>query len=166
MGIWYAEKCEPVVKGSVINLSSDCIQFIETGKPPRKTVLKKNFPLEEEEYFTRMKTIDDIHSHNSGVNFENFKKMANSLEATIQSNKSVPCAKRRLLNCLRDNEFCMIKCRKELDKFIDCVDALRLEVMKNKFQTNMMQDSSKKSAGITEGSACPGPKKKVYLSDG
>lgn len=114
MGIWYAEKCEPVVKGSVINLSSDCIQFIETGnekyniqcvftafhsfsgKPPRKTVLKKNFPLEEEEYFTRMKTIDDIHSHNSGVNFENFKKMANSLEATIQSNKSVPCAKRRV----------------------------------------------------------------------
>ncbi|XP_044750254.1 uncharacterized protein LOC123310702 [Coccinella septempunctata] len=164
MGIWYAKRCEPVVQGSVINLSNDCIQFIETGKAPRKTVLKKNFPLEEEKYFTTMRAIDDAHSRSSGVNFESFKKMANSLEATLTSNKTVPCAKRRLLNCLRDNEFCMIKCRKELEKFIDCVDALRVEVMKKKYMNGTKEEHSKKS-DLGEGSKCPGPKKKIYLSD-
>lgn len=67
------------------------------GKAPRKTALKKNFPLEEEKYFTALKAIDDAHSKSSGVDFENFKKMANSLEATLKSNRTVPCAKRRVL---------------------------------------------------------------------
>lgn len=58
----------------------------------------------------------------------------------------------------------MIKCRKELEKFVDCVDALRLEVIKSKFMPKI-QDKLEKSGGISEGSECPGPKKKVYLSD-
>ncbi|KAL3282292.1 hypothetical protein HHI36_005480 [Cryptolaemus montrouzieri] len=163
MGFWYAEKCEPVVKGSVINLSDDCIQFVETGKSPRKSILKKNFPLEEEKYFTRLRALDELHSRNSGVNFESFKKMANSLEATLTSNKTVSCARRRLLNCLRDNEFCMIKCRKELDKFIDCIDGIRLEIVKAKFEKEIDLQNKKKTGN--EGSQCAPPKKKEYLSN-
>ncbi|KAK9870506.1 hypothetical protein WA026_008063 [Henosepilachna vigintioctopunctata] len=162
MGIWYAEKCEPVVQGSVINLSEECVKFVETGKSPKKSVLKKNHPLEEDKYFSRMNALDDAHSMTSGVNFDNFKKMANSLEATLTSYKSIPCSKIHLLRCLQENEFCLIKCRKQMEDFIDCVDAFRLKAVIDKLKKDT--EAANQQLGDT-GSQCPQPEKKVYLSE-
>lgn len=147
-------KCEPVVQGSIINLSDDCVCRILHENEPRISKLKKNFPLEEERYFRKLKHMDEQHGKIYGVSFEGFKKIADQLEKKIISNKTVPCAKHRLLKCLHDHEYCMIKCRQELDRFVDCIDAFRVQVIKEKIKKEAEHET-------TGSSPCPKQKKKV-----
>ncbi|KAJ8916762.1 hypothetical protein NQ315_013967 [Exocentrus adspersus] len=51
-----------------------------------------------------------------------------------------------IITCLKKNEKCMIRCKKHMDDFVNCIDAQRMNIIREKYEmeqkmNNMQQDN-------------------------
>ncbi|XP_044268376.1 uncharacterized protein LOC123013720 [Tribolium madens] len=114
------------------NLSRACVDQFLNDESDNKLSF-------EDRWMAKLKCLDDVHSKQNGLTEEAFNEMVDKLEKKLKS-KNIPvyCRNRELLlECLGRNPNCMLNCKKEMDEFIDCVDALRVRRIKERIQDSM-----------------------------
>ncbi|KAG5888647.1 hypothetical protein JTB14_021272 [Gonioctena quinquepunctata] len=146
---------------SIINLSENCISMLIKGVSndlPNNggANCSENFQMgpitdstpsegvhqaiEDDKMMKRMKVMDDVHSNKNGLTIPQVNDLLDTVESQVEKIRPQVCSTYLLLMCLNRNENCMIKCKKLIDEFIDCVDKSRIEIVKEKVVAENQND--------------------------
>ncbi|KAL1491271.1 hypothetical protein ABEB36_011891 [Hypothenemus hampei] len=127
---------------SVINLSESCVERLkreESDKKPPGAELNIPENLSEKEWMIKLKCLDDAHSNTFGLTIPNFHKLADQVQSQIEQIKIVYCDSNAISQCLQKNSCCSIKCKPEMDQYIDCIDAARIGIIKERIECELKE---------------------------
>ncbi|ENN76289.1 hypothetical protein YQE_07252, partial [Dendroctonus ponderosae] len=125
---------------NVINLSQSCMErLIRKEKEVEKKypeVQELQIPenLSEKEWMMKLKCLDDAHSNTYGLTVQAFYKLIDKVESQIEPVRPGICDPDKIIECLKKNSCCTIRCRSEMEKYIDCVDTFRINIIKEQVE--------------------------------
>lgn len=135
-------KCE-ISDSSVVNLSDNLVLKLTQGiQPPREEeedTVKQGLQ-QEYDSLHKLQCIDDSHSSAYGLSVEGFERQRSLMMEFLSRYKSHTDsrAKDLLIECLRENPNCGMKCFREMEDFMDWVDARRLSILKERQNSDMV----------------------------
>nr|XP_023029255.1 uncharacterized protein LOC111517355 [Leptinotarsa decemlineata] len=148
----FDHESNPSSEESIINLSDNCIKMLvkgvsnEKSEPPAdNTDTTTTEDVEErpdDEWMKKLKVMDDVHSNTNGLTLPAVNELLDKVESQVDKIRPQVCSTFLLLLCLKKNENCMIKCKKLIDEFIDCVDKSRIEIVKEKIEAETKNNMS------------------------
>ncbi|KAB0797778.1 hypothetical protein PPYR_08771 [Photinus pyralis] len=125
------DTCPTAVTSSVVNLSDSVILRVADGVQNPKSLVPEPPSQEDQSWYEKLKCIDDSHSQKTGINIKDMETLIISLEGRLrQGIIKESCFSALLKSCYRNNPNCSLHCMKESKEFIDCVDAIRLQHIK------------------------------------
>ncbi|XP_050307101.1 uncharacterized protein LOC126743891 [Anthonomus grandis grandis] len=121
----------------IINISQSCIERLtkeekESGIKYPGEELNIPVDLTEKEWILKLKCLDDAHSAEYGLTSQAFYKLADEVESKIEPIRPNICNPQDVINCLNKHGCCSIKCKSQMDKYIDCIDTFRINIIKDK----------------------------------
>lgn len=139
MGNFFAyPKCEPTTKNeSVISISNTCIHRLTNKNEkyaPENPAQNDDIPLTDNEWISHLQQLDDIHSRNNGLTNQEIEELMNRVEKQIGTIRSNICSTEKLITCLRKYPHCPIKCKHNVDEFIDCINKSRIDIIKENIE--------------------------------
>lgn len=123
----------------MINLSERLVLKLTQGiVPPRET--EDETPAvhqglqREQEHIARLQCIDESHSAAYGLSVEGFERQRSMMMEFLARYRmhSNSRAKDLLIECLRDNPNCVMKCFREMEEYMDWIDARRMAILKER----------------------------------
>lgn len=135
------DKCD-IADSSVIQLSDRLVLKLTKGIQP---------PVEEEEESVRkgmeheyesmekLHCFDNSHSSAYGLNVQGFETQRSNMLKFLSEHKmhTESRAKDLLVACLRENPNCAMKCFREMEEYMDSIDARRMTILKEKKDSDM-----------------------------
>lgn len=129
--------CE-TTDSSVINFSDRLVLKLTQGvQPPRDP--EDDNPVHEglqreQDAIQKLQCIDNSHSAAYGLSVEGFERQRSLMLDFLAKYKvhTESRAKDLLVACLRDNPNCVMKCFREMEEFMDWVDARRMAILKER----------------------------------
>lgn len=118
---------------SEINISNTCIERLtrkngKFEKPPIKE------DLTDDEWISHLKCLDDIHTFNNGLTIQETEELMESVEQSMGAIRSNVCSADKVIACLKKYPNCSIKCKHNVDEFMDCIKKSRIEIIKEKVE--------------------------------
>lgn len=129
-------KCE-TADSSVINLSDRLVLKLTQGIAPsheeEEETVKKGL---EREYqsLEQLQCIDNSHSTAYGLSVDGFERQRTQMLNFLAQHKVHINSRAQdiLIECLRENPNCTLKCFREMEEFMDFVDAKRMVILKER----------------------------------
>lgn len=130
------DKCR-TSDNSVINLSDRLVLKLTQGiEPPREeNVVEVKQGLQQEyDNIQKLQCIDNSHSAAYGLSSDGFERQRSQMLNFLSQFKSHTNSRAKdiLVECLRDNSGCVTKCFKEMEEFMDWIDARRMTILKER----------------------------------
>lgn len=125
-------KC-PTGDSSVVNLSDRLVLKLTEGVVPPPEQQRSTPGLQQEhDHIEKIKCIDNSHTAAYGLTAEGVDKQRNDMLAFLAQFRvqQESRAKVILLECLKQNADCTAKCFREMEEYIDWVDARRMALLK------------------------------------
>lgn len=129
-------KCS-TADSSVINLSDRLVLKLTQGiEPPREeeTETIKQGLQQEYDAMQKLQCIDNSHSAAYGLSVEGFEQQRTQMLDFLSKYKMHTDSRARalLIECLRDNPDCVTKCFREMEEYMDWIDARRMAILKER----------------------------------
>lgn len=126
------EKCEVAGTASIFTLSDDLVLKLADGVEPKIQETKGlSKDLNELEWIEKIRCIDNAHSVAYHLNEDGFNLTARNIETMLGKDRKV-CHRLRdaLINCLKENPNCAIKCKDLIDELAETYDLDRVQRIK------------------------------------
>ncbi|XP_076270216.1 uncharacterized protein LOC143202511 [Rhynchophorus ferrugineus] len=134
-------------KESVINLSNSCIDRLTGEEEDLRLDLSKDSS--EKEWMMKLKCLDDAHSNTYGLTINCFEELIKQVESQIEPIRPLVCSSDEVIQCLKKNPCCGIKCRPVMEKYIDCIETYRINIIKEQIE-NELKEKRKEDQDIVE----------------
>lgn len=129
------DKCH-TTDSSVINLSDRLVLKLTQGiQPPRDQEEPVKQGLQQEyDCMQKLQCVDNSHSAAYGLSVEGFERQRTQMLDFLSQYKmhTDSRAKDLLIECLRDNANCVTKCFREMEEYMDSIDARRMAILKER----------------------------------
>lgn len=131
------DQCHTREENSVMTFS-DALVFRAIGvssshnQEHQQIDIDQNIPqaTTEEEWFLKIRAIDDQHSAAYGLTVDGFDALAKTIEARLAAFVATNiCRNTEVIDCYKQNPTCASKCQQEVESFVDCVDIFRLKAV-------------------------------------
>ncbi|CAG9768307.1 unnamed protein product [Ceutorhynchus assimilis] len=146
-----AARSEKKKPETVINISESCVDRLtreekeSAEKQASAEVLNIPQNVSENDWIMKLKCLDDAHSNTYGLTVQGFYKLADEVESNIEDVRPNLCSAVDIIQCLKKNKCCSIKCRSHMDRFIDCVDTTRINIIKEQIECDLKEKRKKEA---------------------
>ncbi|XP_030752369.1 uncharacterized protein LOC115879613 isoform X2 [Sitophilus oryzae] len=111
----------------------------KTEEEISKEGLDKLTNIEEKKWMIKLRCFDEEHSNLYGLTLKAFEDLAFQVESQIEPIRPRICSHDEIVQCLKRNASCSIRCRPIMERYIDCIETFRVNIIKEQIECELKE---------------------------